>query len=338
MIIWAIIMSSAILSLLLTGLLRGYALSNSLMDIPNQRSSHTVPTPRGGGVAIVIVFLTGLSCLWAMTLLDDKAFVAFMVAGLWVAIIGFIDDLSHIAARWRLLAHFSAAGWLLFWLGGLPPLIMSGTEINLGWAGHFLVLVYLVWLLNLYNFMDGIDGIAGIEAVTVCLGGAVLYNLSEASGSEWQLPLVLMAAVAGFLFWNFPRARIFMGDVGSGFIGLVLGGFTIQAAWVAPELFWSWLILLAAYIVDATITLLRRIVRGDKFYQAHRSHAYQHASRKIGAHLPVSLAFGVINLFWLLPVAVLVTLGWIDGAVGLVIACTPLVWLAFAFKAGAIEE
>lgn len=338
MIIWAIIISSVILSLLLTGLLRRYALSNSLMDIPNQRSSHTVPTPRGGGVAIVVVFLTGLSCLWTMSLLDDKAFVAFIVAGLWVAIIGFIDDHNHIAARWRLLAHFCAAGWLLLWLGGLPPLIMSGTEINLGWAGHLLVLVYLVWLLNLYNFMDGIDGIAGIEAVTVCLGGAVLYNLSEVSGSEWQLPLVLMAAVIGFLFWNFPKARIFMGDAGSGVIGLVLGGFTIQAAWVSPELFWGWVILLAAFIVDATITLLRRIVRGDKFYQAHRSHAYQHASRKIGAHLPVSLAFGAINLFWLLPVAALVTIGWIGGAVGLVIACTPLVWLAFAFKAGAIEE
>ena len=188
MIIWAIIVSSVLLSLLLTGLLRRYALSNSLMDIPNQRSSHTVPTPRGGGVAIVIVFLISLLCLWAMSFLDDKAFVAFIVAGLWVAIIGFMDDHNHIAARWRLLAHFCAAGWLLFWLGGLPPLILSGTEIDLGWAGHLLALVYLVWLLNLYNFMDGIDGIAGIEAVTVCLGGAVLYGLSEASGSEWQLP------------------------------------------------------------------------------------------------------------------------------------------------------
>lgn len=325
-------------SWLLTAILRHYTLTKNLLDVPNDRSSHSTPTPRGGGVAIVIVFLIGLSCLWAMSLLDDKAFVAFMVAGLWVAIIGFIDDHNHIAAGWRLMAHFCAAGWLLFWLGGLPPLIMSGTEIDLGWAGHLLALVCLVWLLNLYNFMDGIDGIAGIEAVTVCLGGAVLYGLSDASGSEWQLPLVLMAAVIGFLFWNFPRARIFMGDAGSGFIGLVLGGFTIQVAWVAPELFWSWLILLAAFIVDATITLLRRIVRGDKFYQAHRNHAYQHASRKIGAHLPVSLAFGAINLFWLLPIAALVTVGWIDGAVGLVIACTPLVWLAFAFKAGEIEE
>ncbi len=165
----------------------------------------------------------------------------------------------------------------------------------------------------------------------------MLYGLSEAGGSEWELPLVLMAAVVGFLFWNFPKAKIFMGDAGSGFIGLVLGVFSIQAAWVAPELFWAWLILLGAFIVDATVTLLRRVRRGDKFYEAHRSHAYQYASRKFGAHYPVSLAFGGINLFWLLPIAALVTVGWLDGSLGIVIAYSPIMWLAFHFKAGARE-
>jgi Fuc2NAc and GlcNAc transferase len=146
-----------------------------------------------------------------------------------------------------------------------------------------------------------------------------------------------MTVVGGFLFWNFPKAKIFMGDVGSGFIGIVLGLFSVQAAWIAPELFWAWMILLGAFIVDATVTLLRRVKRGDKFYEAHRSHAYQYASRKIEKHYPVSLAFGIINLFWLLPVAVLVAVGWLDGVFGIIIAYIPIVWLSFVFKAGAKE-
>lgn len=325
-------------SWVLTGLLRRYALAKSMMDVPNERSSHTNPTPRGGGVAIVIIFLISLVFFWVISLLDNRLFIALTGAGLWVAVIGFIDDHGHIAARWRLLAHFSAAGWLVFWLGGLPPLTLFGVDYDLGWLGHMLAVVYLVWLLNLYNFMDGIDGIAGIEAVTVCLGGAVLYGLTTTSGSEWELPIVLMAAVVGFLFWNFPKARIFMGDAGSGFIGFVLGAFSIQAAWIASELLWGWVILLGAFVVDATVTLVRRVVRGDKFYEAHRSHAYQFASRKYGAHYPVSLAFGGINLFWLLPVAALVSVGWLDGLVGVAMAYTPLVWLAYRYKAGTIEQ
>ena len=112
--------------------------------------------------------------------------------------------------------------------------------------------------------MDGIDGIAGIEAITVCLGGSLAYALSAPAGQSWLAPALLLSAVAGFLFWNFPQARIFLGDSGSGFLGLILGLLSIQAAQVDPELFWCWLILLGAFIVDATTTLLRRVIRGGR--------------------------------------------------------------------------
>jgi Fuc2NAc and GlcNAc transferase len=194
--------------------------------------------------------------------------------------------------------------------------------------------IYLVWLLNLYNFMDGIDGIAGMEALTVCLCGAVLYILCLPEGNDWVVPLLMAGAVAGFLVWNFPRARIFMGDAGSGFIGIMLGAMSVYAGYVSPELFWAWLILLGAFIVDATVTLVRRGLRGEKVYEAHRSHAYQHAARKAGSHIPVTLAFAGINLLWLFPLAVLVTLGRLDGFAGLVIAYVPLVVGAMWFKAG----
>ena len=337
MIFWAIFVSSAVISLLLTDLLRRYALARSLMDIPNERSSHTVPTPRGGGVAIVLTFLTALVVLGLLDALPAASFLAMFVSGAWIAVIGFLDDHGHVPATWRLLAHFSGSVVALAWLGGLPPLPVFAFMLDLGWLGHLLAVMYLVWLLNLYNFMDGIDGIAAIEALTVCLGGAVLYGLSEAGNFEWELPLVLMAAVVGFFFWNFPKARIFMGDAGSGFIGLMFGVFSIQAAWIAPELFWCWVILLGTFVVDATVTLVRRVKRRDKFYEAHRSHAYQYASRKYGAHYLVSLTFGGINLFWLLPIGALVAMGLLDGLLGIVIAYIPLVWLAFHYKAGARE-
>lgn len=336
-IVWVLLLAGVV-SWVLTGLLRRYALARSLMDIPNERSSHAVPTPRGGGVAIVLTFLGSLPFMVLLDMHSNALFWALLGAGAWVALIGFIDDHGHIPARWRLLLHVVGAGWALIWLGGLPPLPVFGVTLDFGWPGHMFAAVYLVWLLNLYNFMDGIDGIAGIEAVTVCLGGVVLYLLSSAGDSVPVAPMLLLsAAVVGFLFWNFPKAKIFMGDVGSGFVGIVLGILSIQAAWIMPELFWAWVILLGAFVVDATVTLIRRVLRGEKFYEAHRSHAYQYASRKLGGHVPASLAFGVINLFWLLPVAVLVVIGWLDGVLGVVIAYIPLILLAIRFRAGARE-
>lgn len=329
-------------ALFLTGWLRRYALARSLLDIPNARSSHSEPTPRGGGVAIVVSFLLALSLLAGMGLIVWPLAWALLGAGAGIAVQGFLDDHGHIAARWRLLGHFVAAIWALFWLGGLPPVVMFGFTVELGWLGHVLAAVYLVWLLNLYNFMDGIDGIASVEAICVCLGGALLYFLWNIAGStqttEFLVPLILAAAVAGFLFWNFPPARIFMGDAGSGFLGITLGVLSLQAAWVAPQFLWSWLILLGVFVVDATFTLLRRLLRGDRVYEAHRSHAYQYASRRFGGHLSVTLAVTALNLLWLLPIALWVVWGGLDGLVGLVIAYAPLIGLAVKYKAGELES
>lgn len=331
-----LILAVAGISFLLTFALRRYALANSLIDIPNARSSHSIPTPRGGGVAIVIVFLVGLLCTPLVSGSPWSWVVALGGSGLLVAVVGFLDDHGHIAARWRLVAHFLAAAWALFWLDGSLVLQLPGLTLDIAWLVYVLAAFFLVWLLNLYNFMDGIDGIASVEAITTCVGGALIYWLL---GQHEQIPLLLMlaAAVAGFLFWNFPPARIFMGDAGSGFLGLILGVLTVMAAMVEPQLLWSWLILLGVFVLDATWTLIRRLVRGDKVYEAHRSHAYQFASREYGAHLPVTLAVLAINVLWLLPWACVVALGYVDGLLGLVIAYVPLALLAVRFKAGELE-
>ncbi|MCF5725129.1 MraY family glycosyltransferase [Pseudomonas syringae] len=325
-----------VVSLVLTAGLRHYALSRSLIDIPNARSSHSVPTPRGGGVAIVLGFLIALPVLALMGAINMSATWALLGAGLSIAVLGFLDDHGHIAARWRLLGHFGGSIWALYWLGGLPSITLFGFNVELGMVGHILAAFYLVWMLNLYNFMDGIDGIASIEAICTCLSACLLYWLAGFDGLI-VLPLVLAAAVVGFLYWNFPPARIFMGDAGSGFLGVILGLLSLQAAWASPTMLWAWLILLGVFIVDATFTLIRRLVRGDKVYEAHRSHAYQFAARRFGKHLPVTLAVTAINLLWLLPVALCVVLLGLDGTFGLILAYLPLIALAIKFNAGELE-
>ena len=317
----------------LTGRVRRYALASSLLDHPNERSSHTVPTPRGGGVAIVTSFCVLVSALGAAGLLDTKLLAALLGSGLLVAVVGFLDDHAALPARWRFLAHCLASLWSLWLMGGIPSVPLFGTAVNLGWFGLGLAAVYLIWMVNLCNFMDGIDAIAGIEAITVSLGGALCWWLAT-STSQWPVAVVFAGCVAGFLAWNYPPARIFLGDAGSGFIGMILGILSLWTAQLETQVFWCWFILLGCFMVDATTTLIRRVRRGERFHMAHCSHAYQHAARTAGSHERVSLCIGLINLLWLLPIAVIVALEWLDGAAGVAIAYAPLVWLAFRYKAG----
>ena len=333
--IWVAFIVAALVSLIGTGLIRHYAQTHNFVDVPNQRSSHTLATPHGGGVAIVLSFQLMMAVIAYSGILPASDVLIYLLAGSWIALIGLLDDIRHIPARWRLLAHFIGAVFVLFWLDGVPSLLIAGGNYDLGWFASLVAIVFLVWLLNLYNFMDGIDGIAGIEAVSVCLAGVCLYWLYEEQTGLWIIPMVLAVTTIGFLFWNFPKARIFMGDSGSGFVGFVIGIMALQAAAFSPELMWCWLILLGAFITDASVTLIRRVMRGEKFYEAHRSHAYQYASRKYNSHVPVSIAFGLINLLWLLPLSAMVVYGWLDGLLALLIAYLPLILLAFIFKAGA---
>lgn len=321
-----------------TGLLRRYFIIKSLMDVPNERSSHSVPTPRGGGLAIVIVYLIGLVILWSMSSLEYLTFVGFLGAGILVAVVGFIDDYGHVAAGWRLLAHFFAAIWVSFFLGGLPALSVMGMVFDAGWVGDFLLVFALVWLINLYNFMDGIDGIAGVEALFLTIATGLLFVFVFEHQEIAILHILMSAAVVGFLVWNFPPAKIFMGDAGSGFLGLMLGSLVLYSAHVEPNMLWVWLILLGVFVVDATYTLIRRLLRGDKIYQAHCSHAYQNAARKYAKHFPVTIVVLVINLLWLLPWSVAVALEMVDGVIGILCSYIPLLWLAWYFHAGDLEE
>jgi Fuc2NAc and GlcNAc transferase len=321
-------------SLGLTGWLRRQALIHLLLDVPNSRSSHTVATPRGGGVAIVLSTLVALLVLGWTDWLDWQSVLILCVSGAGVALIGFVDDRRHVAPRWRLLGHFAVAWYVLTKLGGAPPLTAMGFVLDSGWFGFAIASLYLVWMLNLTNFMDGIDGIAGVEVVTVCLSAVVLSVVAAPGARLWIVPLVLASGTLGFLVWNWPPAKIFMGDAGSGFLGLTLAVLSLQAGRIVDRLVWSWLILFGVFVVDATVTLIRRLGQGEIVHQAHRNHAYQHAAVHRGAHRPVTVAVGVINLCWLFPVALVVALGWLDGLLGVLISYAPLVVAALRLKAG----
>lgn len=316
----------------LTKRVRDYALSRSLIDVPNERSAHSVPTPRGGGVSIVFAFLLALICLGVSGFSSSPVLIALSGAGMLVAAIGFIDDHGHIAARWRLLGHFAAATWVMYWIDGMAPIELFGLALGPIWVGAGLGVFLLVWMLNLYNFMDGIDGLASIEAISVCLGIALIYWISGFEGLIWP-PLLLAAAVTGFLCWNFPPARIFMGDAGSGFLGIILGSMALHSAWHKPDLFWIWMILLGVFITDATWTLTRRFIAGKKIYQAHNSHAYQKAARRWG-HKKVTISVLVVNVLFLLPISILIMRGDLNLEFGICIAYSPLVLAAFMLRAG----
>jgi len=217
---------SFVSSYFLTQIVRHYALRRHILDIPNDRSSHTIPTPRGGGLAFVVVFLIGLVALWQFDMVDLRLFLALVGGGSIIAGLGWIDDKQGLSARIRLIFHFIAAAWVVFCLDGFSSLNLGFTELNLFWVANVLVVIAIVWMINLYNFMDGIDGIAGTEAITIS-GAAAIFLWVQNSGLA-AVCLLMIAAVLGFLIWNWPPAKVFMGDVGSGFLGFV---FAVLAIW-----------------------------------------------------------------------------------------------------------
>jgi Fuc2NAc and GlcNAc transferase len=336
-VIVAVCLATAVLTALLTGVLRALAVRGGVLDVPNARSSHSSPTPRGGGGAIVLVMSAALLALFGAGLIERPLLAALGVGGLVIAAVGFRDDRRALAAGVRLAVHTAAAVWALWCLGGLPPLRCGAALVDLGWGGQLLGLLGIIWVLNLFNFMDGIDGIAASEAVFIALAGGALAAIAPAAPAVAVTALVFAAACLGFLWWNWPPARIFLGDIGSGYLGYVIAVLALAATRANPAAVWVWLILGGVFFVDATVTLTRRAARGERVHQAHRSHAYQRLTRRWGGHRAVTLTVWAVNLLWLLPCAVLAALrpSWASWLV--LAALAPLVLLTVVNGAGRSE-
>jgi UDP-N-acetylmuramyl pentapeptide phosphotransferase/UDP-N-acetylglucosamine-1-phosphate transferase len=249
---------------------------HQILDIPNARSSHVRPIPRGGGLAIVGVTLGG-TILFAITNRDvvSSGLVGYLIGAALIAIVGWVDDLHSLRAPTRLLTQGIGALLAIAGLGFVRsielPLIGN---FELGWLGLPLTWLWIVWLTNAFNFMDGIDGLLGSQAVLAGTGWAVLgWLISEPLvGTQG---LLVAAGSLGFLGHNWPPARIFMGDVGSTFLGFTIAVIGMEATILHPVLASASLLLVWPLVFDTAYTLLRRIRKGENILGAHRSHLYQ---------------------------------------------------------------
>lgn len=285
------------LSWLTVWALRHWARRLQLLDIPNDRSSHTTPVPRGGGLAIVLISLVAWLTMLAMEPAADwRLFRAFLYSASLIAFVSWIDDLRSISSLLRLAAHTMAAAWTLWELVGMGKLLVPGfTAIHLGGFAWFLGLFWMVGLTNVYNFMDGTDGIAGVQTIVAGIGWIVL---GEWSGMRelGMIALFLTASTAGFLIHNWSPARIFMGDVGSAFLGFTFAFLAVVASQADPRLGEAGVLLLAPFLFDATFTLFRRIRKGENILVAHRSHLYQRLVIAGYSHRFVAILYGALAL------------------------------------------
>lgn len=288
-----------------------------ILALPNDRSSHSVPTPTLGGLPVVIVVCaylaleaaTGVAAAWGV-----------LAGGLLLACVGALDDLREIGASVRLLCHVLAV-------------VLTISFLSLDWPLALLLLggLALVWQVNLFNFMDGIDGIAGTQVLVFCVG----VQLAGGGIPGWPgvLCWLLAASTLGFLAFNWPPAKIFMGDAGSGFLGLLLGFLALALAQLDFVPLVASLILLAGFWFDASYTLCVRILTGQRFAQAHRTHLYQKLAVMKG-HRWTTVLFAVYGGVWLVPLALMSTRAPDWSPLLLAVAAAPVAFGCIRWSAG----
>ena len=282
---------AAFLSFLLTGIATWYAGRRGLLDHPGERQSHTVVTPRGGGVGLVAALLI-VSLLVSAGNSHGFWVQCIVPAVVVLAITGWWDDHASLGVGFRFFIQLAVSFYLLWcatnagWMQGVIPMIMSG--------------LFVIWMTNLYNFMDGSNGMAGLQGVFAASVLAVLFHLS--GDDPFALfSLLLAACCAGFLPWNLGRARVFMGDVGSLALGFLFAAFMLYGTGTGAFDYPVALIVMLLFLTDATLTLLLRVIRGERWYNAHRQHLYQRLIANGWTHARVAIVYQAINLTLVLP-------------------------------------
>ena len=313
-------------------LYRRWGVRNNLLAMPNERSSHTEPTPHGAGLVIAIICLVAYIPI-TMYVVGPFSWGYFAGASL-IALVSFVDDLRPIRFVWRLAVHSAAAVLLIYDLETWHGITMLG-NINLGWFGYVLTFAWIVWMVNSYNFMDGIDGLAGLQAVIAGFGWILLCRMLEMQ-SVYYFSGVIAAASLGFLVHNLSPAKIFMGDVGSAFLGFTLAALPLlgrELAVKSPDLLPIAAVLFVwFFLFDSVVTLGRRAIRGEKIWRGHREHLFQRLVRSGFSHFRVTLIYGI--LAGLLSVSVLVSVKFRDE-IGLtmfpvvVVLTALLLWICY---------
>ncbi len=254
-----------LLSLFLTLFIRNLAIRKSILDFPNERSSHKNPTPKVGGLAVAIVWFSGLFYLYITNNIDHKLFFSF-IPGILLVVIGIIDDIIAIKPLYRLIFQLIVSGIALFILGGLGKLNLGFFTFENRLILSILALLGIIWFINLFNFLDGIDGYIGMEIVFITSSAILLFND--------RIAPVLLASTLGFLIWNWQPAKIFMGDVGSTLLGFNIAVFSIYYQNTSKSSLLIWLMLSSVFWFDATLTLFRRFKKKEPLIVPHKKHAF----------------------------------------------------------------
>ena len=290
--------------------------TRKLVAVENDRTMHSGSVPQGGGAAVISSALCTAIAMWPWS----PWHTVLIPAAVCLAAVSAANDRQDIAFQWRLTAHLVAAMLVLALIpektlifGGILPFAFD----------RLVALVAFGWFINLYNFMDGIDGITGVETMTLA-GGAVALSWSTGASAPLDgLALAIFGASAGFLIWNWHKARIFLGDVGSIPLGFLTGALLLQIA--TTQSLAAAVILPMYYLADASLTLLRRFWRGEKVWLAHRSHAYQRSALAIGSHSPVVVRIAACNCVLIVAAIVALKQPWLGLALGAG-AVTTLLW------------
>ena len=274
-----------IISIVLTYFVKVYAIKKSILDLPNERSSHEMPTPRGGGFAVILSFYVGLFYFYMNSLIDQRMFFA-LLSSLPIVIVGILEDVrGGISRKARLIIQSIAAILAIISLGSVESIDLIFIELRGGWLNIFVFLTIL-WFTNLYNFLDGIDGYAASEAVLVGLGAFILLDM--------EIGLLIAFTSLGFLVFNWQKASIFMGDVGSTTLGFLFGVLCFYDT--GEGNIYTWLSLLAIFWFDATLTLFRRYRNKEMLVKAHKKHAYQRIVQFGYSHQKTVVISIVINV------------------------------------------
>jgi len=315
------VIATGVFAALFSGVYLHLARRHAIVDTPNERSSHVRPTPHGGGLALLLAFFGGVVISASTQVVWPLELLALAAGAFVLMLLGMFDDLRglSVGARFSVYALVCLLFALIVQRGALGqgPIIAATLALAAG--------VGLLWLLNLFNFMDGIDGIASLQTVIACTGAAILAQSAGGADVYVLMCLLLGAAHAGFLVWNWPPARLFMGDAGSVPTGFLVGGLALTGAVEGHLPIACWLILLACFMVDATWTLCWRIITRQPFMRAHRLHAYQRLSRHWGSHRAVDGLLLLICAIWLAPLAWCVVRWPQNGLFLVILAYLPLI-------------
>jgi Fuc2NAc and GlcNAc transferase len=266
---------------------RSIAIKRQIIDIPNIRSSHTKPTPRGGGIAVSLSWFIAISVLMLLNKIPDTIFAA-LLCGIPISIVGLIDDIVTISPKVRLIVQFLCTSLAIFFLGGIHSVDLGLTLVHTPFLFNLVIIIGIIWLINLFNFLDGIDGYISVEIIFICLASYFLLGA--------ELPLFLAAATAGFLIWNWQPAKIFMGDVGSTLLGFTIGIFAVYYQNINHSSIVMWLMLTSMFWFDATLTLYRRWRNHEHLSSAHKKHAYQRIVQSGFSHRKTVMFSLAINL------------------------------------------